>query len=135
MSILDRWREARGNVMRKEFEDVIMRMRSANESAKSAYLNNVDQTIEALKEEYGPASASDRKTLLKNCKKSANQMWASGDWPSALGPGISCLNIESEYVPGEDAAYVKAQTDKIIAEAAAVCFYQCLPLVHVDYTT
>ena len=45
-------------------------------------------------------------------------MWNSGDWPSALGLCISCLNIESEYLPGEDAAYVKTETDKIIEQAA-----------------
>ena len=45
-------------------------------------------------------------------------MWGSGDWPSALGLGISSLNVESEYVPGKDAAYVKAETDKIIQQAA-----------------
>lgn len=53
------------------------------------------------------------------CRKSAVQMWDSGDWPSALGLTVSALNIESEYVPGKDAAYVSAQTDKIIVEAAA----------------
>lgn len=46
-------------------------------------------------------------------------MWDGGDWPSALGLTVSALNIESEYVPGKDAAYVSAQTDKIIVEAAA----------------
>lgn len=49
MSILDRWREARGNVMRKELEDAMARMRGANESARSAFFNNVDQTIGHLK--------------------------------------------------------------------------------------
>ena len=85
MGILDRWREARSNVMRQEFEDTMARLRNANESAMSAFFNNVEQTIEPLKEMYGPASERERKALMKHCRKSARQMWDSGDWPSALG--------------------------------------------------
>jgi hypothetical protein len=44
-------------------------------------------------------------------------MWARGDWPSALGLGISCLNAESHHVPGDDAAYVRSVTDQLIEEA------------------
>jgi hypothetical protein len=44
-------------------------------------------------------------------------MWNSGDWPSALGVGISCLNAESRFLPGADASYVKQGTDRIIKEA------------------
>jgi hypothetical protein len=120
MGILDRWREARGDVMRQELEDAMARIHNANESAMRAFYNNIDATIEPLREAYGPASASERKAVLKHSRKSITQMWDSGDWPSAIGLVISILNVESEYVPGEDAAIVKAQTDKIIAEAAAM---------------
>jgi len=120
MGIFDMWRWARGKVMRQEFEDTMALIPNPNESAKRKFLNNVHATIEPLKERYGPASASERKALLKQCRKSASQMWDSGDWPSALGLRVSALNVESEYVPGEDAAFVKAVTDKIIAEAAAM---------------
>ena len=44
-------------------------------------------------------------------------MWRQGAWPSALGFEIMCFNVESRFLPGADAAYVKAQTDKIIKEA------------------
>ena len=120
MGIFDMWRWARGKVMRQEFEDTMARIPNPNESAKRKFLNNVHATIEPLKERYGPASASERKAMLKQCRKSASQMWDSGDWPSALGLNVSALNVESEFVPGEDAAFVKAETDKIIAEAAAM---------------
>jgi len=71
-----------------------------------------------LREAYGPASLHGRETLLEECPKSGTEMWNSGDWPSALGLCISCLNIESEYLPGEDAAYGKTETDKSIKQAA-----------------
>jgi hypothetical protein len=43
-----------------------------------------------------------------------------GDWYSALGFSISCLNVESAHLTGEDAAYVKRETDKIIEQATTV---------------
>ncbi|MBT5034174.1 MAG: hypothetical protein HOM51_06595 [Rhodospirillaceae bacterium] len=119
MGLFDLWREARGSVMRQELEDIMLRVRNANESATRAYFNNIYQTIGPLKEMYGNASTGERKALMKQSRKSADQMWSSGDWPSSLGLGISLLNVESEYVPGDEAAFVKVETDKIIAEAAA----------------
>jgi hypothetical protein len=68
---------------------------------------------------YSAASKYERKAFLKDTRKAALKMWNSGDWPSALGFGISCLNVQSRFVPGEDAAYVKHETDRIIAEAKA----------------
>jgi hypothetical protein len=44
-------------------------------------------------------------------------MWNRGDWPSALGFGIACLNAESRFGPSEDSSYVKRETDRIIQEA------------------
>ena len=111
----DLFEATRGCVMRKEFEDAMARIGAAN---RWAVYNIVQHTIGPLREAYGPASLHRRETLLEECRKSGTEMWNSGDWPSALGLCISCLNIESEYLPGEDAAYVKTETDKIIEQAA-----------------
>lgn len=117
MSILRLWREARGRVLRKEYEDVIARMRNANQSSRSAFLNNIDQTAEEALAFYTSASNSERKAFLRRARKETTVMWNSGDWPSALGAAISCLNAESRFLPGEDAAYVKRETDRLIKEA------------------
>jgi hypothetical protein len=117
VGIVDMWRQARGAVMRKEYEDVMARMQGANEAAKSAFLNNVRQTIDAVVAVYTSASKSERKEILKELVRETKRMWASGDWPSALGLSISCLNAESRFVPGEDAAYVRLETDRIVHEA------------------
>ena len=108
-------REARGGVMRKEFEDTMARIGAAN---RWAVYNNVQQMIGPLREAYGPAPTHRREALQEECRKSGTEMWNSGDYASALGLCISCLNIESEYLPGKDAAYVKTETDKIIEQAA-----------------
>gem|GEM_PF-4769493 len=112
------WRAARGTVMRKEYNDLIARLEGANSHARSAFLNNIHQTITEVTEAYSAASGPDRKAFLKEMTKAAREMWNAGDWPSALGLGVSCLNAESSFVPGDDAAYVKRETDRLIKEAA-----------------
>ena len=111
----DLFEEARGGVLRKELEDMRARIGVAN---RWAVYKHVQQMIGSLREAYGPASKHRREALLEECRKSGAEMWRSGDWPSALGLCISCLNIESEYLPGKDAAYVKTETDEIIEQAA-----------------
>jgi hypothetical protein len=93
------------------------RMEGANDPAKSAFLNNVNQTLDEVINACTSASDLERKALLKQMKEASLQMWKSGDWPSALGLAISCLNAESRFVPGEDALYVRNATDRIIQEA------------------
>jgi len=84
-----------------------------------AFYGNIIGTIEEWREAYTAASSSERKAMLEHARKSMIQMWNREDWYSALGLGITCLNIESEQLPGEDAAYVKRETDRIIEEASA----------------
>lgn len=120
VSIFNIWREGRGGVMRKEFEDAMTRMKGANGAARAAFLNNVSQTCSEVNAFYASASGPERKAFLKQARESSRQMWASGDWPSALGLAIALLNAESRFVPGDDAAYVRIQTHRIIKEAATL---------------
>jgi hypothetical protein len=69
------WFEARGNVMRKEFEDLVTRIRNANQWARAGIFNNIDQTIDRMAELYEPASNSERMAILKETRKSASAMW------------------------------------------------------------
>ena len=118
MAIIDMPREARGADLRKEYEDVMARMRGANPPARAAFLSNVHQTIDHMIGFYSSASVPCRKAYLRKMRKACRKMWANGDWPSALGLGISCLNVESRFILGDDATYVKIKTDCIIKEAA-----------------
>jgi hypothetical protein len=117
--LTDIWRPARGAAMRKEYHNAMTRIYVANRGAISAFLNNVNQTIDSVRDTYASASESERKLFLKEIRTLEREMWAAGDWPSALGLGISALNAESLFVSGEDAAYVKRETDRIVRQAAA----------------
>jgi len=118
MRILELSREARGARLRKEYKDVMARMHDANPAARSAFLNNVHQTIDHVIGFYSSASVTRRRAFLEKMRKASLEMWNNGDWPSALGLGISCLNAESRFVLGDDAAFVKLETDRIVKEAA-----------------
>jgi hypothetical protein len=118
MGLFGRWRRSRGTVMRKEYDDVIARMRKADDHALESFYTNVDQTAEPLKGVYVSASPKQREAILKECRQAATEMWNSGDWPASLGLAITALNVESEFVRGKDAAYVNAGTNRIISDAA-----------------
>jgi hypothetical protein len=117
---LDKRHAVRGGILRQEFEDVMARVRHANPAARSAFLNNVHQTIDHVIGFYSSASVPRRKAFLEKMRKASLEKWNSGDWPSALGLGISCLNAESRFIPGEDAAHVKLETDRIVKAASEV---------------
>jgi hypothetical protein len=116
MGILTRWREARGTQMREEYEDALARMRKANLSASSVFLDHVSRTIQELVALYKPASKSRRKTLLRLTRKNAATVWDNGDLPSAISLAVACLNAESRFIPGDDAAYVRLETERFIKE-------------------
>ncbi len=118
MGLFDRWRrDPRGTVMRKEYDDVIARMRKADDRALESFYNNVDQTGEGLRKIYKAASPKRREAILKECRDAATEIWKSGDLPSSLGLAITALNLESEFMRGKDAAYVNAGTNRIISDA------------------
>jgi hypothetical protein len=118
VGIPDMWRDARGAVLREEYEDILTRMRYANPAARATFLNHVHQTVDHVIGFYSSASVPGRKAFLQKMRKASLTMWKRGDWPSALGLGISCLNAQSRFVLGEDAAYVKLETDRIVREAS-----------------
>ena len=62
------WREARGAILRREYEDTMARMRDADQHARAAFLNNINQTIEHVVAVYSAASESEREALLNDAR-------------------------------------------------------------------
>ena len=118
------WRGARGAVMRQEYEDAMARMKDANKYAKKAFFNNISQIADEMIEYYSSASTSERKTILREARKKTDELWRTDFWPEALGVGIVFLNAESRFVPGDDAAYVRHETQRLIEEAKDPKHYQ-----------
>jgi hypothetical protein len=117
MRALHLWREARGSVLKQQCNDLISWIEAANDHARRDIDNNIDQSIDEIRDSYLAATSPGRKMILRYLKAKAKVLTARGDWPSAYGLGIIALNLESRFVPGDDATYVKAQTEAVIKRA------------------
>jgi len=112
------WRDARdAKTMRAEYDAITERMKGANLQTVRAFLQNIRETIDPLWATCASASRRKRNATLSQMRFEVRRMWDTEDWPLALGAGIACLNVESCYMSGRDAAFVRAKTDKLIGEA------------------
>jgi hypothetical protein len=116
MGILSMWREARGTVMRNEYEDAMARMKGANDVARRGFFNEI-VAVGEITPSYASMSKSERKVFAESVRKKTKELWDQDFWPEALGLVILMLNAESHFVLGSDAAFVKSETDRIIKEA------------------
>lgn len=107
----------RGASMRKEYEDAKARMKDANAYELRGYYSNIQATWEHAVEFYANASSTERKEFMTGIRGEVQNMWQRGMWPQAVGAIISVLHAESAFVEGEDAAFVKREAAKIIADA------------------
>ena len=103
--------------MRKEYEDVMARMQNANKYAKFEFHNEINHRTTDFLEFYSGASKSDRIKILNAMSKNVAYLWNQNFPFGALGVHIVSLNVESHFVHGEDAEYVRQQTDILIKEA------------------
>ncbi len=107
----------RGNVLRREYNDLKRRIDAADVMSKSACFNHIRSTFGLVSEGYALASPADRERILKEIREISRQLWGAGNWPQALALGVIMLNIESRFAPGDDASFVKAATEALIKEA------------------
>ena len=118
MEILSKWRDAGRLDLRKNFEDAIAKAPGPKAPARLTFLRSITQTHGTLFALCSAASPAERGAILRYSSNAAISMWRQGAWPSALGLQIAALNVASRFVTGADAAYVLAESDKIIEEAA-----------------
>jgi hypothetical protein len=109
----------RGSVLRREYEDLRRRIDTADATSKSACSNQIRSTYGPVSDGYRLASPIDRERILTEVRGVSRQLWEAGNRPQALALGIIMLNIESQFLDGDDAAFVKAATDVLIKEALA----------------
>jgi hypothetical protein len=120
MKIPSLWsREERGTLLRREYDDLKRRIDTADAMSRSACFGQIRSTVGSVREGYALASSADRDRILREVREVSRQLWNAGNRPQALALGIIMLNIESQFAPGDDAAFVKAATDALIREAGA----------------
>jgi hypothetical protein len=120
MKIPGLWsREARGNTLREEYDDLKRRIDAADVMSRSACFNHIRSTFGPVSEGYALASSGDRERILREVREVSRKLWEAGNRPQALALGVTMLNIESQFMPGEEAAFVKAATDALMKEGLA----------------
>ena len=110
--------EARGTVLRRQYDDLRRRIDAADVTARLVCFNYIRSTFSSISEAYELASIPDRERMLKAVLEVAGKLWNGGNRPQALALGVIMLNIESRFVAGDDATFVKAETDALIKEAS-----------------
>jgi hypothetical protein len=120
MRIPSLWgRDVRDTILRDEYDDLKRRIDAADAASKSTCFNHIRSTFGPVSEGYALASSADRERILKEIREVSRQLWNAGNRPQALALGIVMLNIETQFAPGDAAAFVKAATDALIREALA----------------
>jgi len=109
--------EARGTVLRRQYDDLRRRIDAADTPTRSACFNYISSTFYSISDAYALASSADRERMLKAVLEVSRKLWDAGNRPQALALGVITLNIESRFVAGDDATFVKAETDALIKKA------------------
>jgi len=111
--------EARGIVLRRQYDDLRRRIDAADTPARSACFNYIRSTFSSISGAYELASNADRERMLKAVLDVSRKLWDAGNRPQALALGVIMLNIESRFVAGDDATFVKAETDALIKDESS----------------
>jgi hypothetical protein len=109
----------RGSVLREQYDDIKRRIDALNVEQKSVCFNHIKSTYGPVNEGYALAGSGDRERILKEVRDVSRQLWSAGNRSQALALGLIMLNIESQFEPGDDAAFVKLATDTLINEGTA----------------
>jgi hypothetical protein len=109
----------RGEVLREEYDDLRRRIDALNVEQRSVCFNYIKSNFNSVNSGYVLASSADRERILKEVRDVSRQLWAAGNRPQALALGVMMLNIESQFTPEDDAAFVKTATDALIRESLA----------------
>lgn len=111
--------EARGAVLRRQYDDLRRRLDAADLSARSVCFNYIRATFGSISDAYELASSADRERMLKAVLEVSRKLWDEGNRPQALALGVIMLNIESRFLAGGDATFVKAETEALIKQASS----------------
>ena len=122
MKFLNLWQEARANVLSRRYEGLMRQIDAADPAAKLACFGVVSKR-------YASGSTAERREVFKHASRTIHQLSDSGDWPRALGLTIIMFNLEARHLPGNEAAALKAATDRLLEEAVAYSEPQLLKKV------
>jgi len=117
--IKKRWREARGDTLRVEVEDLVLKLQAADEAVNQRAVITLYEEYKNLESQFGEInniSDSGKVKLAKRLTKSARYVF---EYDMGKGYGLLILSayLESQALPGDDAEYVGLLTRQMLNAA------------------
>ena len=114
-----RWQEADGDVLRKEVEDSIFRLQSADKHVNAICVQTMASTYRKIENSYGPLSNVSNKGKLQIAKTLLEQAKNIFDNNMGQGHGLFLLSayLKAQALPGEDAQFVIQVTQDVLEKA------------------
>lgn len=118
-TIKRRWKEARGEELKKELNDAITRLDSLPEEVNSRAMNTLATSYRYLTTEAGPFEnvANEGKMNLSKMLSSKARKEFKMNLGRGYGLALLSMHLESSCLPGEDAKFVHDSTAHFLAIA------------------
>jgi hypothetical protein len=119
--IRSRWQEARGVRLKDEFLDATRRLGDLSEDDASRFGETLHRISKNWAKNYGQIESCGREFreyAVKDLKTKAQQHFNS-DVGTAYGYVVFSFRVESSYLPGEDAQFVRKFTNDFIEKASS----------------
>jgi hypothetical protein len=127
MGMVNLWREARGKVLRKRWDQLMQQVERIDDGTWAACSDYIRSGFDSLNKQHSDASGAERKRISKRADKLSQQLVGAGDLPSALGLRIMTMNFAVRDLPGHDAFFVKLASSVMI-DASRGISGQVMPL-------
>ena len=121
-SLKGRWKEARAQVLRKEAEDAMMRIRALPQEVNSRAVVSLATAHQVLVNEAGPIEniSNQGKTKLSKILTAKAREAFEMDMGRGYGLAILSMYLEASCLPGKDAQFVHETTKGLLDAALQV---------------
>lgn len=121
-SIKRQWREARGEGLRCEFEDAILRLNGLDPEVNARASLTLAKALHEVETQHGPLTniSNDGKIrLAKQIRQAAKQKFTF-DMGSGYGLALLSMHLESQTVPGDHGRFVQTAMQDFVKAALQV---------------
>ena len=120
--IKNSWNKARADVLRKEVEDIIQRLQTAEEAVNFRSATTLAEAYKNIESQFGLISNVSNNGKKQLAKKLLQDAKITFDFDMGKGIGLAILSayLESMTLPGDDAKFVESVTFRMIDAALTV---------------
>ena len=121
-SLRKQWREARGDGLRKEFEDAVLRLKDLGIEVNRRALMTMILVYKETNDHYGEDANISNEEKLNISKELISKAKGKFKYDMGGGYGLALLSMyfESQALPGSDARFVEQSTRELLGSANSV---------------